>query len=85
MPVVETILYLLHRLADHKEDYAPFQINWVGVQASRYTAQSPLLTEEPSGFFTQYSELLSSAQDFFDVPLAYEVLPRRAAPSSGAC
>ena len=29
--------------------------------------------EEPSGFFTQYSETLpSSAQDFSDVPLAYE-------------
>ena len=38
-----------------------------------YTAQSPLLPEEPSGFFTYYSETLpSSAQDFFDVPLAYE-------------
>ena len=38
-----------------------------------YTAQSPLLPEEPSGFFIQYSETLpSSAQDFFDVPLAYK-------------
>ena len=43
-----------------------------GSKPSRYTAQSPLLTEEPSGFFTQYSELPSSAQDFFDVPLAYK-------------
>ena len=42
-------------------------------KVNRYTAQSPLLPEEPSGFFTNYSEmLLSSAQDFFDVPLAYE-------------
>ena len=40
---------------------------------NRYTAQSPLLPEEPSGFFTQYSETLpSSAQDFFDVTLAYK-------------
>ena len=44
------------------------------VKPNRYTTyQSPLLTEEPSGFFTQYSEMLPSfAQDFFDVPLAYE-------------
>ena len=66
-------LYLLHRSAD-KEDNAPFQNDltkeWKVSKASRYTAQSPLLTEEPSGFFTQYSELPSSAQDFFDVPLA---------------
>ena len=40
---------------------------------NEHTAQSPLLTEEPSSFFTQYSETLpSSAQDFFDVPLAYK-------------
>ena len=44
------------------------------VKPNRYTAdQSPLLMEEPSSFFTQYSETLpSSTQDFFDVPLAYE-------------
>ena len=54
---------------------------------NRYTAyQSPLLPEEPSGFFINYSETLpSSAQDFSEVTLAYEDLPRRAAPSSGAC
>ena len=41
---------------------------------NRYTAyQSPLLPEEPSGFFNQYFETLpSSAQDFSDVTLAYE-------------
>ena len=41
---------------------------------NRYTAyQSPLLPEESSGFFNQYSETVpSSAQDFIDVTLAYK-------------
>ena len=47
-------------------DNAPFQNDltkeWKVSQASRYTAQSPLLTEEPSGFFTQYSETLPSSR-----------------------
>ena len=56
-------------------------------KANRYIAdQSPLLMEEPSGFFNQYSETLPSfTQDLSEVTLAYEDLPRRAAPSSGAC
>ena len=57
-------------------DIAPFQtaprVSDI-TKVNRYTAQSPLLPEEPSGFFTNYSETLPSiAQDFFDVPLAYE-------------
>ena len=41
---------------------------------NRYTAyQSPLLPEEPSGFFTQFSKMLPrSTQDFSDLPLAYK-------------
>ena len=41
---------------------------------NRYTAyQSPLLPEEPSGFFNQYFEmLLHSASEFIDVTLAQE-------------
>ena len=41
---------------------------------NRYIAyQSPLLLEEPSGFFNQYSEtLLHSASEFIDVTLAQE-------------
>ena len=54
-------------------DIAPFQTAPRVFKPNRYTAQSPLLPEEPSGFFPYYSETLpSSAQDFFDVPLAYE-------------
>ena len=41
----------MHRLADHNEDYAPFQIDWVGVQAKQLQRvpaayQSPLLAGE---------------------------------------
>ena len=39
VPVVETILYLLHRLADN-EDYAPFQID-LGVQAKQVHRPEP--------------------------------------------
>ena len=62
-------------------DITPFQNDLVktaprvsdNTKVNRYTAQSPLLPEEPFGFFTNHSEmLLSSAQDFFDVTLAYE-------------
>ena len=55
-------------------DITPFPDGTEGFKANRYiTYQSPLLMEEPSGFFTQYSETLpSSAQDFSDVTLAYE-------------
>ena len=46
-------------------------------KVNRYTAyQSPLLPEEPSGFFTQYSETLPSfAQDSSEVTLAREGCP----------
>ena len=84
-------------MSPEKRLYFFAQIGYIGhrpipdgtkvVKPNRYTAyQSPLLTEEPSGFFTQYSETLPSfAQDFIEVTLAYEDLPRRAAPSCGAC
>ena len=65
------VLYLLHRLPDDNEDNAPFQIDpLVESKANRYTAyQSPLLMEEPSGFFywTQTedaSSILSSHIDY---------------------
>ena len=54
-------------------DIAPFQTAPRVFKPNSYTAQSPLLPEEPSSFFTQYFETLpSSAQDFSDVTLAYE-------------
>ena len=86
-----TDCYIGHRpIPDGTEVFKP----------NRYTTyQSPLLPGETlsSGFFNQCSESFTqdlsevtlagkdSAQDFTDVPLAYEDLPRRAAPSSGAC
>ena len=80
-------------------DIAPFPDGTEVFKANRYIAdQSPLLMEEPSGFFTQYSESLPKTslreqpqlgsadgpQEFFEVTLASEDLSRRAAPSSGA-
>ena len=42
-------------------DIAPFPDGTEVFKANRYTAdQSPLLMEEPSGFFNQYSEPLPS-------------------------
>ena len=68
------VLYFLHRLVNWLHWTRPIPDGTKVVKPNRYTAyQSPLLMEEPSGFFTQYSETLpSSAQDFSDVPLAYE-------------
>ena len=47
------VLYLLYRLPECEN--APFQNDltkeWKVFKASRYTAQSPLLMEEPSGFY----------------------------------
>ena len=65
----------MHR-SPNELDIAPFQtaprVSDI-TKVNRYTAQSPLLPEEPSGFFTFYSETLpSSAQDFFDVTLVRE-------------
>ena len=60
----------LLRSAD-KVDYTPFPDRLLGSpRLNEHTAQCHLLMEDPSGFFIQYSELPSSAQDFFDVPLA---------------
>ena len=68
MPVVETSFISLHRSADN-EDIAPFpELLDQGVEGvpadEEHTAQSPLLTEEPSGFYNQQkirdSFLLSS-------------------------
>ena len=65
----------MHR-SPNELDITPFQmaprLSEI-TKVNRYTAQSPLLPEEPSGFFINYSEtLLSSTKDFFDVSLAYE-------------
>ena len=59
--ILGTFYILLHRLPD--KENAPFQNDltkeWKVFKANRYTAdQSPLLMEEPSSFFTQYSETL---------------------------
>ena len=47
----------MHRLADHNEDYAPFQIDWGGSKPNSYNAkavfvaaQSPLGTGETLSF-----------------------------------
>ena len=54
MPVVKPILYLLHRLLHWT---SPIPDGTEVFKANRYIAdQSPLLMEEPSGFFAQYSE-----------------------------
>ena len=40
----------MHRLADHNEDYAPFQIDWVGVQAKQLQREGSLCgCPEPPG------------------------------------
>ena len=39
VPVVETILYLLHRLAEYED--APFQIDPLGVQAKQIHCPEP--------------------------------------------
>ena len=67
----------LAQICCYNEDIAPFQNyltkEWKVSKLNEHTAQSPLLTEEPSGFFTQYSETHpSSVQGFIDVPLAYK-------------
>ena len=58
---LEKVLYFLYRLPECEN--APFQNDltkeWKVFKANRYTAdQSPLLMEQPSGFFNQYSETL---------------------------
>ena len=40
----------MHRLADHNEDYAPFQIDWVGVQAKQLQREGNRLPEPPVGW-----------------------------------
>ena len=35
VPMIRKDYIFMHRLADHNEDYAPFQIDWVGVQAKQ--------------------------------------------------
>ena len=71
--ILEFDLYSLHRSAATL-DTAPFQTApRCSSQTGTPLTRAPLLPEEPSGFFTQFSETLpSSAQDFSDVPLAYK-------------
>ena len=63
---LEKDLYFLHRSPNTPNELAiaPFQmVPRVSdiTKVNRYTAQSPLLPEEPSGFFANYSETLPSS------------------------
>ena len=59
---LRNVFMSLHRSADNK-DYAPFPDRLLGSpRLNKHTAQSPLLTEEPSGFFTQYSETIKALE-----------------------
>ena len=74
----------MHRLADDNEDNAPFQIDPLGVQAKQvHRLPEPLADGRTLRLL--HLVLRDSAQEFYEVTLAYEDLPRRAAPSSGAC
>ena len=48
--IIESVYIFMHRLADHNEDYAPFQIYWVGVQAKQLQREGSLCgCPEPLG------------------------------------
>ena len=84
MPVLGTIIFLLHRLPDDNEDNAPFQIDPLGVQGKQLhrvpvppvdkNLFSGTNSETPQAPPRTYLRLhwLDSGFDFTDVPLALE-------------
>ena len=72
MPVLGTIIFLLHRLPDDNEDNAPFQIDPLGVQGKQLH-RVPVPPVDENLFSGTNSETLpSSTQDLFEVTLAGE-------------
>ena len=74
--IFKKCFYIFAQIDCYNEDIAPFpellDQEWKVSELNEHTAQSPLLTEEPSGFFIQYSELPSSSGPFEGIVALHE-------------